>query len=189
MPKLAIFASGRGSNAAAIIERFASENDLIVGLIVTNNSKAGVLELAKAHSIAVHITNRQEFYSAKSILKKLNEHKIDFIALAGFLWLVPDVLLRAFPSKVVNIHPALLPKYGGKGMYGFKVHEAVKAAGEIESGITIHYVDAQYDNGAPIFQKTIALELTDTPETIAMKVLELEHKYYPEVLVQIICKK
>jgi len=189
MTTLAIFASGRGSNAAAIIERFTREEELCVGLIVTNSPKAGVLQLAEAHGIPAHVTNRREFYSAQSLLPMLHEHKTDFIALAGFLWLVPEVLLIAFPAKIINIHPALLPMYGGKGMYGQKVHEMVKAAGDRESGITIHYVDEQYDNGEPIFQMSVKLTTTDTSETIASKVLQLEHHYYPEILVQILTNK
>jgi phosphoribosylglycinamide formyltransferase-1 len=155
---------------------------------VTNSPKAGVLDLAKTHGIPTHVTNRQEFYSEHSIKPQLQQHQVDFIALAGFLWLLPEVLLHAYPAKIVNIHPALLPKYGGKGMYGHHVHQAVKAAGERESGITIHYVDEQYDNGAPIFQARVALEADDDAETIGRKVLALEHRHYPEQLVQLLRK-
>lgn len=188
MPTLAIFASGRGSNAGAIIECFAHEDDLSIGLILTNSPKAGVLKLAEAHNIPTHVTNRSEFYSTESVLNALHNHQIDFIALAGFLWLVPEVLLHAFPARIVNIHPALLPKYGGKGMFGQKVHEAVKAAGDRESGITIHYVDEQYDNGEPIFQARVTLQPDDSAEAIARKVLALEHHHYPELLTQLMRK-
>jgi len=188
LPSLAIFASGRGSNAAAIIDRFKSEEGLEVSLIVTNSPKAGVLQLAESHGIPAHVTSRQEFYSESSVLPLLKENHIDFIALAGFLWLVPEVLLHAYPAKIVNIHPALLPKFGGRGMYGQKVHEAVKAAGERESGITVHYVDEQYDNGAPIFQARVKLEPEDDAEAIGRKVLTLEHRHYPELIAQLMRK-
>lgn len=185
MPTLAIFASGRGSNARAIINRLASEPDLTIGLILSNSSKAGVLKLAEEHNIPTHITSRSEFYAEGIVLEVLKTHQIDWIALAGFLWLVPEVILKSYPGRVVNIHPALLPKYGGKGMYGHKVHEAVYAAGENESGITIHYADEQYDNGEPIFQAQVELEPTDDAEAIERKVLALEHYYYPELILQL----
>ncbi len=188
MPTLAIFASGRGSNARAIINRLAEEPDLNIGLILTNSPRAGVLQLAEEHGIPAHVTSRSEFYEENSVIKTLQAHHTDWIALAGFLWLVPEIILKSYPGRVVNIHPALLPKYGGKGMYGHKVHEAVKAANEKESGITIHFADEQYDNGEPIFQARVSLSPEDLPDDIARKVLALEHRHYPEVLVQLLRK-
>lgn len=180
---LAIFASGRGSNARAIVERLDGEPDLEVGLILSNKADAAVLDFARERGIPAHATDRAEFRSAQSVLPVLRKHGIDWIALAGFLWLVPEVLIEAFPGRILNIHPALLPKYGGKGMYGLRVHEAVCAAGEPESGITIHRVDPEYDHGKPVFQARVRLDPADDAAAIAAKVLRLEHRHYPEVLV------
>ncbi len=185
MPTLAIFASGRGSNAEAILRRFAEEPDQKVGLILSNSSKAGVLDLAREHKIPTYVSTRSEFYAPQSVCQTLAEHKIDWIALAGFLWLLPPVLLQAYPGRIVNIHPSLLPKFGGKGMYGARVHEAVHAAAERESGITIHFVDEHYDRGQVILQKRVPLTAEDNPESIAAKVLELEHRYYAETLLNL----
>jgi phosphoribosylglycinamide formyltransferase-1 len=151
MTTLAIFASGRGSNARALVHRLEGEDDVQVGLILSNKPDAAVLDFARERGIPTHVTDRTEFRSPASVLPLLRDHGIDWISLAGFLWLVPEVLIDAYPGRILNIHPALLPKYGGKGMYGMRVHEAVKAAGEPESGITIHRVDPEYDRGAPVF--------------------------------------
>jgi phosphoribosylglycinamide formyltransferase-1 len=186
MISIAIFASGRGSNAKSIIEEFSKIEGLEVGLILTNKPDAGVLELAQSHQIPIHITNRAEFGSSQSVLPVLKNHKIEFIALAGFLWLIPKALLEIFPDRIVNIHPALLPEYGGKGMHGMHVHKAVKMAGETKSGITIHYVNEKYDEGESIFQANVDLDQTDSPEDIARKVLVLEHKHYPIVLKKLL---
>ncbi len=185
LPNLAIFASGRGSNAEAIIRRFAQESDLEVAVIVTNNPKAGVIRLAEQHHIPVHVTHRSEFFSQQSVLPHLKMYSVDWIALAGFLWLVPQQLIRAYPGRIVNIHPALLPKFGGQGMYGERVHQAVYAAGEKESGITIHYVDEHYDHGEVVLQYRIPILEGDTAEDIGRKVLDLEHKIYPSVIAKL----
>lgn len=185
MKNIAIFASGGGSNARKIIEHFENSDLAQVVLVVSNKKDAGVLDIARAHHIPTHLINRAYFYDSKEILAVLDECKIDLIVLAGFLWLVPGYLIEAFPRKIVNIHPALLPLFGGKGMYGAHVHAAVKAAGMKESGITIHYANEQYDAGDIIFQATCALNEEDTPETIARKVLALEHEYFPKVIERV----
>ena len=180
--RIAIFASGGGSNARKILEHFEHHSEIEVGLIISNKRNAGVLEHAQAFEIPIFLLNRNGFYESDSIIKVLDQHGISHLVLAGFLWLVPKHLVKAFPDRIVNIHPALLPKYGGKGMYGHHVHEAVKAAGEKESGITIHLVNEKYDDGASLFQTSCALEPEDSPEDIARKVLSLEHRYFPEVI-------
>ena len=182
MKRIAIFASGTGSNAQKIIEHFEGHDNIEVSLIVSNKSKAGVLELAKTHHIPYLILNREEFFHTENILEKFAIYPIDFIVLAGFLWLIPPYLVRAFDHKIVNIHPALLPAYGGKGMYGKKVHQAVWEAGEKESGMTIHFVNEQYDEGNIIFQARCPLTKEDSPDDIAQKVLQLEHHHYAQVI-------
>jgi phosphoribosylglycinamide formyltransferase 1 len=186
MKKIAIFASGGGSNALKIIEHFANSAEVKVALVVANKAKAGVLEKAANHHIPTLIIGRKSFYETEDLLTQLNEYGIDFIALAGFLWLIPTYLVDAFPNKIVNIHPALLPKYGGKGMYGMNVHQAVHAAKDPISGMTIHFVNAHYDEGNIIFQAQCELSETDTPEEIASKVLVLEHRYFPQVIENVI---
>lgn len=186
MKKIAIFASGGGSNARKIIEHFQDSSDIRVALVVSNKKDAGVLDIAVAHEIPTFLLSRAGFYESEEILKILDEYQVDFIVLAGFLWLVPGYLIRAFPKKIVNIHPALLPLFGGKGMYGGHVHAAVKAAGAKESGITIHFANEHYDAGDVIFQTTCALEEADTPETIARKVLALEHEHFPKVIERLL---
>ncbi len=182
MINIAIFASGSGSNAQKIAEYFSESKDIKVKLIASNNPKAFVLERAKNLNIPSFVFDRATFYHSTDLLNALKAHQIDFIVLAGFMWLVPTYLVAAFPNKMVNIHPALLPKYGGKGMYGDFVHEAVAEAGEQESGITIHYVNEHYDEGNIIFQAKCQLSPSDTPQTIAEKVHALEYQYYPEVI-------
>ena len=186
MKKIAIFASGGGSNALKIIEHFANNDEVEVALIVSNKSKAGVLEKAKNHNIPTLIINRTSFRETEDVLTELQNRGIDFIALAGFLWLIPTYLVNAFPNRIVNIHPALLPKYGGKGMYGMNVHRAVHAAKEPFSGMTIHFVNAHYDEGNIIFQAKCELSEEDSPEGIAKKVLALEHQYFPQVIAKVI---
>lgn len=187
--KIAIFASGGGSNARKIIEYFKDSPVGEVALVVSNKRNAGVLDIAEGQGIPTHIMDRQGFYDSEVILDTLKQHEIDLVVLAGFLWLVPGYLVRAFPGKILNIHPALLPKYGGKGMYGHHVHEAVKAAGEPESGMTIHFVNEHYDEGDIIFQASCKLSPEDTSEEIAQKVLRLEHKHYPETIEKVILDK
>jgi len=186
MKNIAIFASGGGSNAQKIIEHFENSNLAQVSLIISNKSKAGVLDKAAAQNIPTLILNREEFSKTENILQKLDTYSIDFVVLAGFLWLVPTYLVKAYKNRIVNIHPALLPKFGGKGMYGMNVHRAVHIAQEKESGPTIHFVNEHYDEGGIIFQAKCSIQPTDSPEDIAKKVLALEHKYYPEVIEKVI---
>ncbi|MEM6722551.1 MAG: phosphoribosylglycinamide formyltransferase [Bacteroidota bacterium] len=186
MPSIAIFASGTGSNALKIIEHFKDDPKVHVSLIVSNKASAGVLQHAKTYQIPQLIIDRTTFYDSAEILDELALLGVDLIVLAGFLWLVPNYLIKAYPDQIVNIHPALLPKYGGKGMYGMNVHRAVKAAGETRSGITIHYVNEQYDEGQIIFQADCSLSPEDEAADIARKVLELEHRYFAEVLETIL---
>jgi phosphoribosylglycinamide formyltransferase-1 len=186
MKHIAIFATGGGSNAQKIIEHFENHDAAKVSLIISNKKNAGVLDIAAAKNIPTLIINREEFYQTEDILQKLDTFHIDFIVLAGFLWLMPTYLVKSYANKVVNIHPALLPKYGGKGMYGMNVHRAVHAAQEEESGMTIHYVNEHYDEGTIIFQAKCTLQITDSPEDIAKKVLQLEHQHYPKVIESVI---
>lgn len=186
---IAIFASGTGSNARKIVEHFQSSADIKVSLIVSNKSTAPVLQMAADYEIPTLVLKRQEFYETENILKKLHAYNVDYLILAGFLWLIPKYLVQSFENQIVNIHPALLPKYGGAGMYGMNVHRAVKAAGETESGMTIHFVNEKYDEGAIFFQAKCLLEENDTPEDIASKVLALEHEYFPKVIESIILGK
>lgn len=186
MVKLAIFASGAGSNAAKIIEHFAGNKAVIINLIVSNKKEAGVFGIAAAAHIDTLIINRSSFYETSDCVNELKLRGIDFIVLAGFLWKIPESLIEAYPNRIINIHPALLPNYGGKGMYGNFVHEAVIAAGEKESGITIHYVDAHYDEGDIIFQAKCSIEPTDTPSSLAAKIHALEHANFPVVIEQLL---
>ncbi len=187
MTRIAVFASGTGSNAARIADYFAHSDCARVRLVVSNRPQAPVLDLARARGIATHVISRGDFYGTEHLLSVLTEQEIGFIALAGFLWLVPPYLVRAYWRRMVNIHPALLPAYGGKGMYGMRVHEAVKAAGERETGITIHFVNEQYDEGDIIFQARCRVLPDDSAADIARKVQGLEHEHYPKVLEHLIC--
>ncbi len=183
---VAIFASGAGSNAKRIIEHFRNNERIKVALIVCNNPKAGVLQIAADNNIPVMLVNRKGFYESEACIQELKLHNIDLIVLAGFLWMIPGYLINAYPNRIINIHPALLPKYGGKGMYGENVHSAVIAANEKESGITIHYVDEHYDNGDIIFQATCTVLPTDTPDTLAERIHELEHTHYAKVIEELL---
>jgi phosphoribosylglycinamide formyltransferase-1 len=182
--KIAIFASGSGSNAEEIIKRFKGHESIEVVLLLSNNSTAYALERAKKFNIPTFVFTKQEFRETEIVLKKLQEHHVTHIVLAGFLWLIPDYLIKNFPDRMVNIHPALLPKFGGKGMYGMKVHEAVKAAADKETGITIHLVNEHYDEGKILFQGTCAVDPNATPEHIADCVHKLEYEFYPQVIEQ-----
>jgi len=182
MNKLAIFASGNGTNAEAIIRHFAENRDIGVALIVSNRRDAFVLERAANHNIPAVVLGRDEFYDDSTLLAMLESHGIDFIVLAGFLWLIPPSLVKAYEGRIVNIHPALLPAYGGKGMYGDRVHKAVKESGDRETGITIHLVNEQYDVGDIIFQARCPVKDTDTSADIAGKVHALEYQYYPSII-------
>lgn len=186
MPKnVTIFASGSGSNAENIIKYFKEKNTLHFPLIVSNKENAYIHERAKNLGIPSYTFTKEDFISGEKILALLKEKEIDAIVLAGFLLKVPAVLLEAYPDRIINIHPALLPKYGGKGMYGDYVHEAVAEAGEKETGITIHYVNENYDEGNIIFQAKCKIEANDTPEKIAKKVHALEYEHFPKVIEQL----
>lgn len=185
---LAVFASGSGSNAENIARYFSNHPEIKVSAIFTNNKNAYVIERAKSLGIPFYIFDRKTFYESDEILNNLKRHDIDLIVLAGFLWLVPSNLLQNYPGQIVNIHPALLPKYGGKGMYGSRVHQAVIDAGELQSGITIHYVNDRYDEGRVIFQTACDIVPGDTPESVAEKVHKLEYRHYPKVIEDLLMK-
>ena len=186
MKRIAIFASGSGSNAQKIAEYFAGRTDVEVSLILTNNPGAGVIQRARKLHIPVVLFDRQTFYETQRILRLLKNEGIDLIVLAGFMMLIPDFLVKAYADKMINIHPALLPKYGGKGMYGSFVHEAVVAAKEKESGITIHFVNEHYDEGNVIFQTKCEVLETDTADDVAEKIHVLEHQNFPRVIDEVI---
>lgn len=186
MKRIAIFASGRGSNAKRIIEHFQQHPTIDVVLIASNKSHAGVLDIARQHHIETLVFDKARLYKSRQLLDDLRTHQIDFIVLAGFLWLVPTYLIQAYPKRIINIHPALLPKYGGKGMYGMHVHQAVCKAKETETGITIHYVNEVYDDGEIIFQTTCSVTASDAPQDIAHKVQRLEHQHFPRVIERLL---
>ncbi len=186
MKNIAIFASGSGTNAENIIRFFSSDNNIEISVILTNKKDAYVHHRAKKLKIPSISFNREDLYESNKVLQILKEYEIDFIILAGFLWLIPTSLIQSFPGRIVNIHPALLPKYGGKGMYGNRVHEAVFNNKERESGITIHSVNESYDEGDIIFQARCQIGDEDTPESIAEKVHELEYKYYPAIIKKLV---
>lgn len=186
MKRIAIFASGSGSNAENIINFFKDEPNIEINCILTNRADAYVLERAKAYGVDTMVFNRKEFTNSTKVLDYLSDRNIDFIVLAGFLWLVPANLIKAFPNNIVNIHPALLPSYGGKGMYGMKVHEAVVAAKEQKSGISIHYVNEKYDEGDIIFQASCSVDANDTPADVAEKIHQLEYEHFPKVIAQLL---
>jgi phosphoribosylglycinamide formyltransferase-1 len=188
MKKLAIFSSGAGSNAARIIEHFRDHPSISVRLIVSNNPHAGVLNIAKAAQIPILLIEKEQFFRGSAYVPELQALGIDFIVLAGFLWKVPPMLVQAYRHRIVNIHPALLPGYGGKGMYGRHVHESVIAAGEKESGITIHFVDELYDHGQAIFQAKVPVDPGDTPDALAKKIQHLEHSHFPRVIEEVVMK-
>lgn len=186
MKKIAILASGSGTNAQNIIEYFREKRTALVSLVLSNSKDAYVLKRAEKLEVPYTVFGRKDFYESDRILNILEEHRTDLIVLAGFLWLIPQNILKAYPDRIVNIHPALLPKYGGKGMYGNKVHKAVLEKGEKESGISIHYVNEKYDEGEIIFQAKCPVKEADTPESLASRVHELEYRYYPEIINKII---
>ena len=181
MKNIAIFASGSGSNAERIVEYFTDSEQINVKLFLCNNPEAGVIQRAKRLQIPIVMFDRPAFKSGE-VVKTLQENQIDWVILAGFLWLVPKNMVEAFPNRIINIHPALLPKFGGKGMYGHFVHEAVVENKETESGITIHFVNEYYDEGGMIFQASFPILPTDTPDDVARKGQVWEHKYFPEVI-------
>jgi formyltetrahydrofolate-dependent phosphoribosylglycinamide formyltransferase len=186
--RIAVFASGTGSNAKKIIEHFSNGSIARVVLIVCNNPNAGVTNIAAQNHVPVVMVNRKGFFDDTICLDELQLHQVDLIVLAGFLWMIPGYLIKAYPNKIINIHPALLPKYGGKGMYGDNVHKAVIEAGDSQSGITIHYVDEHYDNGDIIFQTQCDVMPGDSPESLAKRIHVLEHEHYPRVIEELIVK-
>ena len=186
MRKIAVFASGSGSNAENIAKYFADSLDVSVVLVVSNNPLAGVHDRVNRLNIPSVTYTKEELADGREIIQKLATYKVDWIVLAGYLKKISETILNAYPGKIINIHPALLPKYGGKGMYGMCVHEAVVAAGDSETGITIHYINENYDEGQIIFQARCSVEPSDTPENVAAKVHALEYKYYPEVINNLI---
>ena len=185
IPYIAIFASGSGSNAVKIIEHFTRQKIETRFCILSNKPKAPVLGKAKKLGIETLVFSREEFFNSDKIVEYLQSKNVSLIVLAGFLWLVPENIIKAFNGKIINIHPALLPKYGGKGMFGMRAHQAVVDARESETGITIHYVDEEYDHGKIILQKSCSVIPEDTPETVAKKVQQLEHKHFPIVTEQL----
>jgi len=188
--RLALFVSGTGSNARTIIDRFQNhpEDGIEIALLVSNKASAGALLMAAERNVPTLVVKREAFNKTTELLEDLKRFDVDFIALAGFLWLIPAYLVRAYPNRMLNIHPALLPDYGGKGMYGANVHKAVKANGEAESGITIHYVNEHYDEGDFVFQAAVRLDPDDSPEQIAERVLRLEHANYWRVIRELAIK-
>jgi phosphoribosylglycinamide formyltransferase-1 len=190
MIKIAIFASGSGTNAQRITEYFRDHPENIgVDVILSNRKDSFVLERSRILGIPSVTFSRQEFYETDCIPNLLKEHSIEYIILAGFLWFVPESVLKAYPDKILNIHPALLPGYGGKGMYGMKVHEAVISNHDKDSGITIHLVNEKYDEGQILFQANCSIDKSDTPESLAEKIHALEYRYFPLVIENYILKR
>ena len=186
MKRLLIFASGSGSNAQRIIEYFQNDDAVEVVLVLSNKPQAKVLERATHLKVSAFSFNRTAFYETDQVFNLVKQNNPDLIILAGFLWLMPQNLITAFAGKIINIHPALLPNYGGKGMYGSHVHEAVVAAGEKESGITIHHVTSEYDKGSIIFQAKTQLEEGETAESLAEKIHKLEYEHFPRVIAEVL---
>ena len=186
--RIAIFASGSGSNAQKLMEYFKRSPDVEVALVLTNNSDAYVLQRADNFEIPSHIFDKQEFTQTNNIVNLLKNMEIDLVVLAGFLWLIPSNLLQAFPNQIINIHPSLLPKYGGKGMYGDKVHLEIMLNKEYESGITIHFVNEHFDEGEIIHQSHFKIDKNDDLEMIKFKGQQLEHLHYPKVVESLLKK-
>lgn len=178
MKNIAIFASGSGTNAEKIMEYFKNSERINIALIISDNKNAGVLQRADKFGVKTLIISKSDLHKPIDLINLLNQHKITLIVLAGFLRKIPETMIKAFPNQIINIHPALLPKYGGKGMYGDFVHKSVIANKEKESGITIHYVNENYDEGAIIFQAKCSVEETDNPDDLATKIHLLEHNYF-----------
>jgi phosphoribosylglycinamide formyltransferase 1 len=189
MTRLAIFASGSGTNAENIIRYFQNKPWISITCVCTNRPDAYVIERVKKYEIPVLVFSREGFYQTGEVLDYLKQKGTDWIILAGFLWLIPTDLIESYPSKIINIHPALLPKFGGKGMYGPRVHEAVINSRETHSGITIHYVNPEYDKGSIIFQSSCPVNPDETPESLADRVHELEYLHYPRIIEQEVLKR
>ncbi len=188
MKKIVIFASGNGTNAENIIKYFDKDPKTGVAAIFTNNAKAGVIKRAEKLSVPVYVFNREMLYESNRVIEKLKTYNPALIVLAGFLWKIPARLIKEFSGKIINIHPALLPKFGGKGMYGMYVHEKVVTSGEKESGITIHWVDENYDSGNIIARFKVQLSENETPNTLAEKIHSLEYTHYPKVIENVLKK-
>lgn len=186
MNKIAIFASGSGTNAENIIKTCKENKKIEISAIFSNNKNAYVIQRAINHNIRHYVFSRTDFYNSTIVSDLLDFNDIDFIVLAGFLWLIPENLIEKYKNKIINIHPALLPKHGGKGMYGMNVHNAVVNNKEKETGITIHYVDNEYDKGSIIFQAKCDVLPTDTPDDVAEKVHELEYAHFPRIIEQVV---
>ncbi len=186
MKKIALFASGNGTNVQRIAEYFRDHHSVEIAAVFTNNPKAGVLQRAAELRLTSVIFTRKDFYKTDKVLKILDSLEVDLIVLAGFLWLMPENIIEKYRGRIINIHPALLPDYGGKGMYGSHVHEAVIANKEPKSGITIHYVNEQYDDGQMIFQAEVALTPEDTPQSLAEKIHHLEYEHFPVVIEKLL---
>ncbi|RYG51629.1 MAG: phosphoribosylglycinamide formyltransferase [Chitinophagaceae bacterium] len=186
MKNIAVFASGTGSNAKKIIEHFKNSPVARVALIVCNKAGAGVINIAGENGVPVLMIEKEQFFHGDAYVPQLLEKQITFIVLAGFLWKIPSKLIESYPEKIINIHPALLPKYGGKGMYGNRVHEAVIEAGDAESGISIHFVNEVYDEGRIIFQVSCPVTKDDNPESLAAKIHALEHAHFPLIIEQLL---
>lgn len=187
MKRIAIFASGQGTNAQAIIDYFRDHSSVSVFLILSNKKTAPVTDRARKENIPVITFDRETFYQTDFLVQVLKDNRIDLVVLAGFMWLIPKNLTEAYSNKMINIHPALLPNYGGKGMYGMHVHNAIHENKEKETGITIHYVNEEYDKGAPILQKKCSIDPgKDNPETIAQKVHQLEYEHYPKAVEMVL---
>lgn len=184
--RIAVFASGNGSNAENIVQYFRAGKTAEVVLIVSNNPEAYVLERSKRLGIKQLVISKKDLQSPEMLLEKLRSERVSWIVLAGFLWLIPEELIRAYHGKIINIHPALLPKYGGKGMYGQHVHTAVSGAGETQTGITIHLVNKAYDEGAVLLQKKVDIRSGELPDAIAAKVHQLEYQYYPQLIEKLV---
>lgn len=187
--KIAVFASGTGTNAAKLITHFRDNPIGEIALIICNKPGADVIQIAITNKIDVLLIEKERWFRGDGYVRELKNKNIDYLILAGFLWKLPSTIIQAWSGKILNIHPALLPKYGGKGMYGKYVHEAVIKAGETESGITIHIVDEQYDHGPTVFQATCKVHTGDDAEILAARVHELEHRYYPEIVENFISKQ
>jgi phosphoribosylglycinamide formyltransferase-1 len=188
LKNIAIFASGSGSNAERLTEYFAESKLVNVSLFLTNNKNAGVIERGHRLGVPTIVFSKSPFVKTDKIVEILTNQRIDYVILAGFLWLIPENLLKAFPNKIINIHPALLPKYGGKGMWGHHVHDAVVENNETESGITIHLVNEEYDKGEILFQAQFEVLPTDSAVDIATKVQKLEHEHFPKVIESLVLK-
>lgn len=186
MKNLVLFASGNGTNAENIIRYFYKKRTARVSLVLTNNPMAGVIERAKSFGVSVKVLDRATLSHSEQLIAQLQQAQTDLIVLAGFLWKIPEKLIRAFPDKIINIHPALLPKYGGKGMYGMRVHQAVIEDKEPKSGITIHFVNEQYDSGTIIFQAETPVFDSDTPESLAERIHKLEYQHFPVIIEEVL---